>query len=579
MEAHEAFTQLQLHFVDPMQWRYELIRPLVLLPMGTAAQRAQETGTHPDTVRALTRRFQHQGMLGLLPGKAHEGARHPGRHVPAAVVEEVARLKALNPDFHYREVVRIIWHTCGYRIAIKTVKHLWEQSAPAAQGEFALGDYHSDPDRAHARLEVIRRYAQGWTKQSISRVLHVSRPTVHAWIQRFEAEDLAGLVDKSRAPKVHARKVWFPLMQQVYQLQKHHPDAGSFRIWSLLGRTDISVRTVGRIMAFNKRLYTDIPHVPQPGRKPLPHPYKASHPHHYWFIDGRQMDFALDGVKWWSILILEGYSRTILAGALVPSETTWAALMVLYTACRRYGVPEVLISDSGGAYISNDFEAVCTRLQIDHTTIVSTHGESYLNWIETHFNIQRRLYDYQFALTRTPAELEQCHQTFIHTYNTTAHQGLLKDRRLPPIPLQVLGEAKGRLYTQDELTRKFVQAVFPRTTHQYGCVTLHSYHFYVEQGLPHARVLLWVYGEQLRAMYDEVVLAQYHCQYDGRVRKVTTLEHSAFYPTRFASPQGVLLPFTPQESLIVYRPASPRRPANSREASPQLLLFEVMRSA
>ena len=77
----------------------------------------------------------------------------------------------------------------------------------------------------------------------------------------------------------------------------------------------------------------------------------------------------MDGVKWWSLLILEGYSRTILAGALAPAETTWAALMVLYTACLRYGAPQVLVSDSGGAYTSNDFEAVCTRLQIDHTTI------------------------------------------------------------------------------------------------------------------------------------------------------------------------------------------------------------------
>jgi Integrase core domain len=41
------------------------------------------------------------------------------------------------------------------------------------------------------------------------------------------------------------------------------------------------------------------------------------------------MDFALDGVKWWSILVLEGYSRTILAGAMAPTEATWAALMVL----------------------------------------------------------------------------------------------------------------------------------------------------------------------------------------------------------------------------------------------------------
>jgi hypothetical protein len=72
-------------------------------------------------------------------------------------------------------------------------------------------------------------------------------------------------------------------------------------------------------------------------------------------------------------------------------------------------------------------------------------GQSYQNLIETHFNIQRRLYDYQFSLTRTPLELEQAHQRFLELYNTTAHQGLLKEQWASPIPLDVLGEAKGRL--------------------------------------------------------------------------------------------------------------------------------------
>jgi hypothetical protein len=79
--------------------------------------------------------------------------------------------------------------------------------------------------------------------------------------------------------------------------------------------------------------------------------------------------------------------------------------------------------------------------------------------------------------------------------NTTAHQGRLKDQFDPPMPLQVLGEAKGRRYTADELTRKFSRALFPRTTNRYGWVTLPSDHFYVEEGLPKTRVLLWVYGE------------------------------------------------------------------------------------
>src|SRR6266542_3176936 len=117
-------------------------------------------------------------------------------------------------------------------------------------------------------------------------------------------------------------------------------------------------------MAVNRQVYDDIPHV---GRKrtrktePQLHPFKASVAHEYWFIDGRIMDFALDGVRWWSLIILDGYSRTMLAGAVVPAEASWGALMVLYMACLHSAAPETLISDSGGAFTSTAFEAVLTR--------------------------------------------------------------------------------------------------------------------------------------------------------------------------------------------------------------------------
>jgi transposase InsO family protein len=578
MEAASDFAQLELRFVDQIQWRYELIRPLVLFENRPATQRAQETHTHPETVRKLRRRFQQQGMLGLLLNGIEVVPQAPTPRVSEAVTEEIARLKALYAGFHARELARIVFYKVGERIDHKTAQRLWQQSPVGTQEALPLGAYHSHPDRYQARLQVIQLYVQGWEKISISRFLHVSRPTVDAWIKRFAMEHFAGLLDKSSAPKAPARKVWLPLMIEVYHLQKRHPDAGKFRIWSLLAHPDISVRTIARIMALNKKVYNDIPHVHTKGPKlpSQPHPYKARHPHEYWFIDGRQMDFALDGVKWWSILVLEGYSRTILAGAMAPTEATWAALMVLYTACVRYGAPTSLVSDSGGAYTSEAFEAVCGRLEIDHKTIVSTQGESYLNWIETHFNIQRRLFDYQFSLTQTPAELEQVHQRFIQIYNTTAHEGLVKEGFPSPTPIQVLAEAKGRLYSPDELARKFAHAVFPRTTNRYGCVTLHSYHFYIEQGVPKTQVLLWVYGEQLRAVLDHVVLAEYHCRYDWRTHKVTEIRDGSYYSTRFASPQGSLIPLNPQESLVLYRPQPLRRPAWRPFPVQQLMLFELV---
>jgi hypothetical protein len=41
MEPMPDFAQLQLHFVDQIQWRYEVIRPVVLFADRTAAQRAE----------------------------------------------------------------------------------------------------------------------------------------------------------------------------------------------------------------------------------------------------------------------------------------------------------------------------------------------------------------------------------------------------------------------------------------------------------------------------------------------------------------------------------------------------------
>ena len=200
---------------------------------------------------------------------------------------------------------------------------------------------------------------------------------------------------------------------------------------------------------------------------------------------------------------------------------------------------------------SRDFEAVCRRLHIHHETIESNKGESYQNLMGTHFSIQRRLYDYQFSLARTPAELEQRHQAFIQTYNTTAHQGLLQDRRLPPIPVEVLGAAHGRRYTPEALARACAQAVFPRTTKQHGCVTRHRSHFSVEAGLPHTQVLWWVAGTQRRAACDPVIVAEYSCRYDGRDRRVNEVRQAVVHPTRFASPPGTLLPLTPQDALVV----------------------------
>jgi hypothetical protein len=76
-----------------------------------------------------------------------------------------------------------------------------------------------------------------------------------------------------------------------------------------------------------------------------------------------------------------------------------------------------------------------------------------------------------------------------------------------------------------------------------------------------------------------VSLAEYHCRYDWRTRKVTEIRDGVFYPTRFASPQGMLLPLNPQESLVVYRSQVLRRLPRRPLPAQQLWLFELVHTA
>jgi hypothetical protein len=103
VELTAAFAQLQLSFMDRTQWRYEVIRPLVLFADRTAQPRAHETATHPDTVRTLRRRCRQQGMLGLLPAHVDVVMRDRTGGIPEAVRREIDRLKTLYNGFHSRE--------------------------------------------------------------------------------------------------------------------------------------------------------------------------------------------------------------------------------------------------------------------------------------------------------------------------------------------------------------------------------------------------------------------------------------------------------------------------------------------
>lgn len=122
-------------------------------------------------------------------------------------------------------------------------------------------------------------------------------------------------------------------------------------------------------------------------REPKPLPFQATQPHEYWFFDIRYLDHHLGDFKVYSITLLDGYSRAILASLLSRSQDLAAVLMVLYAAIRQHGVPAALVTDSGGVFLAHHAQRIYAALGIRKAEIA--RRQAWQSLIEANFGVLR----------------------------------------------------------------------------------------------------------------------------------------------------------------------------------------------
>ena len=107
----------------------------------------------------------------------------------------------------------------------------------------------------------------------------------------------------------------------------------------------------------------------------------------------------LEGSWVYSICIIEGYSRKILAGMASPHQDRTAVLQILYAALAAYGCPQALVSDNGSVFTAKDYLAILRDLDIEPLHIEK--GKPWQNLIEAQCKVQLRLADFQFEQAHT----------------------------------------------------------------------------------------------------------------------------------------------------------------------------------
>ncbi len=387
----------------------------------------------------------------------------------------------------------------------------------------------------------------------------------------------AGLRDKPPGRPKGVRKVDLATMDFIRRMQEN-PELGAFRVHAALEQkrgAEVSARTVGRVMAVHRDLYG----LGKPKRSPREKkemPFRATRRHEVWTADVRYVDHNLPleehAGNAYVISVLENYSRCILASSVSRSQDTTAFLRVLYSAVERYGPPERLVTDGGSIFKASQSKAVYQALGIEKEQI--ERRRPYQSYIETTFNIQRRMADHRFARAKSWDGLVEVHDAWMRDYNAQrhwAHEGR-EDGRCSP--QAVLGFYTSLLrYREEDLGRAFFSTRFSRVLDGLGYARFRDWRLYGEEGLARREAAVWLQPGSLVVEYGGETLSAYDVDLapGGEAgKKLRTVGRPRLFETSYASAQLRLFAMNDvgwlkAMKLQEYAPRRPRGPMALQE--------------
>lgn len=531
IEHTEDWEQLKLLVKWPEQESYEEIRSLVLFG-DPVPERSEQTGSSERTLYRRVESFDRYGVPSLF---ATEQAKR--QVLPPRIRGLIVNLKAEYPPFNLNEIANIVYVHSGRKSDVRTVQNVLEGSALPLKIVRLFAPYHRLPKGRERRMAVVSLHSTGWSVKAIAGYLKINRDTVYQVLRRWVREGPDGLEDRKRGRPTGTGKVDLRTMNEVRRLQQN-PGLGAFRIHAALEQIGIhlSERTCGRILAINRRIYGyEKPKAAEGEKKPMP--FASSRRHEYWTADVRYVDdhqVPSEG-RLYVVAILENHSRAILASAVTRNQDLTAFLSVLYRAVERYGSPEALVTDSGSIFLANRAMAIYDALGIAKYEI--ERGRPWQSYIETAFNVQKRMADWHFARAESWSELVAAHERFVEDYDSQshfAHQRREDGRRSPG---EVLGWVTGVRYLPEDLERAFFSTRHSRTLDHLGYIRFDHWRVYGEEGLAKREAELWLQPGSLTLEYAGEALSRYDVEYLPGSKKLAKVSRPRLFETSGVLPQ------------------------------------------
>lgn len=194
----------------------------------------------------------------------------------------------------------------------------------------------------------------------------ISRVTGYKWSERYQAQGLDGLKDRSRAPISRPYQTRADLVELLAEARRRHPSWGPKKLISWLSRRHDrawpAVSTAGEIL---KRLglvkdRRRRPRVAHPGR-PVTDPIR---PNQLWTADYKGQFRTRDARYCYPLTVADLYSRYLLGCRALTSTKTLGTRSAFQRLFREYGLPEAIRTDNGNPFSSASAIGRISRLSV-----------------------------------------------------------------------------------------------------------------------------------------------------------------------------------------------------------------------
>lgn len=214
----------------------------------------------------------------------------------------------------------------------------------------------NDMSRVEQRLELLTAPERLSVTVSEACVLFdVSRSTFYEWRTRYGLEGVAGLGNRSTAPRVSPGRIPEGLESMIVEMRKSHRRWGPKRIRAELLRAGVvppACSTIGQVLVRNGLV----------GEPPLPPPlplirFERGRVNELWQTDAKETRLA-DETKVHIISVIDDRSRYCPHLQAFPELTADAAIEVFDRSVENTGLPEAVLADRGVIFTGRTYGAV-----------------------------------------------------------------------------------------------------------------------------------------------------------------------------------------------------------------------------